>query len=212
MPIRDWAAIRKSLIANYNPQVDAQFGASPTTDQQQLINQMKVQSNDSSLIAQSRIALFNQQFPSTDAYAVFPDNWLIRPEYHRPQAIYQFVQIDNTGKVIGAPKYRITIPHHTSQKPTNPLPNYERGSWEIIYVLSDNSKITIHSLDEANGMTILNAAKALVDPPYLNNSYRSKSCLVSTSNPIAEITVKSRMAKFYSQGTKNVFPDWLVKW
>ena len=178
MPTRDWAAIRKTLIANYNPKVQSHFGATPSASDQLLMSQMLVKSNDSSLIAQSRMALFRQQYPesqSVEAYAVCPDGWLLRPEYHRPQGIYQFAEIDGNGKVIGSPKYRITIPHHTSTKVTNPLPNYQRGSWEIIYVLKDNSKITIHSLDEDNGKLILNAAKALVDSNYLVGSYMSKS-------------------------------------
>jgi len=215
MPTRDWATIRQGLIANYNPKVTAQFGATPTAAQQASMNQLLIQSRDSSLIAQSRIALFNLEYPSSgtdDAYAVCPDGWLLRPEYHRAQAIYQFVEIDNTGKVIGSPKYRITIPHHNSTKPTTALPNYQRGSWEIIYVLSDNSKITIHSLDQDNGMLILNAAKALVDSNYLIGAYLSKSCLVGSTTPIAQKIVKCRMAKFYSTGVLNVFPDWLVKW
>lgn len=101
MPIRDWAAIRKSLIANYNPTIAEKFGATPSAADNDSIQLMTVKSNDSSLIAQSRITLFNQKFPSGDAYAVCPDGWLIRPEYHRPQGIYQFVEVDNTGKVRG---------------------------------------------------------------------------------------------------------------
>ncbi|MEH2371766.1 hypothetical protein [Nostoc sp.] len=215
MPTRDWAVIRKSLIATYNPTIASHFGATPSTADNELIQLMTVKSNDSSLIAQSRITLFNQRFPSGDAYAVCPDGWLIRPEYHRPQGIYQFVEVDSTGKVIGSPKYRITIPQHKPQKlqlTQAPIPNYERGSWEIIYVLKDNSRITIHSKDEENGLLVLKAAKTLVDSAYLVGAYQSKSCLVKPSSSIAEITVKCRMAKFYSTGCLSVLPDWIVKW
>jgi len=59
-----------------------------------------------------------------------------------------------------------------------PIPNYERGSWEIIYVLKDNSRITIHSKDEESGLLVLKAAKALVESSYLVGAYQSKSCLV----------------------------------
>ena len=216
MPVRDWAAIRKSLIANYNPIIAGKFGETPSAADNESIQLMTLKSNDSSLIAQSRIILFNQKFPSSgDAYAVCPDGWLLRPEYHRPQGIYQFVEIDNAGKVIGSPMYRITIPHHKPAKVDShkaPIPNYERGSWEIIYVLKDNSRITIHSKDEKNGLLILEAAKALVESSYLVGAYQSKSCLVKSDNLIAEITVKCRMAKFYSTGCLTVLPDWIVKW
>ena len=148
----------------------------------------------------------------TSDVAAIPDNWRIRPEYQRPQVIYQFAQVNDSGTIIGAPKYQIAVPHHTSTEPTNPLPNYQRGNWEIIYVLSDNSKVTIHSYDETNGMTMLTAIKALITPSYLNNSYLAKSCLVVTNTPIAQINVKNRMAKYYSTGTKTDVPDWVVKW
>lgn len=144
--------------------------------------------------------------------AACPDGWLIRPEYHRPQVIYQFAEVANTGKIVGAPKYKITVPHHLSDEPDDPLPNYKRGNWEIIYVLKDNSKVTIHSFDESNGMIMLNAIKLRITPSYLVGAYLSKSSLVVTDTPIAEITVKNRMAKYYSTGTKNGLPDWIVKW
>lgn len=141
-----------------------------------------------------------------------PTGWQIRPEYHRPQAIYQFAQIDASGNIVGAPKYEITVPHHAATKPTTPLPNYQRGNWETIFVLNDNSKVTIHSLDAANGNLMLNAIKLLIDPAQLTNAYLSKSCLVITNTDIAQITVKNRMAKYWSEGAKNELPDWVEKW
>ncbi|MEH1851454.1 MAG: hypothetical protein V7L11_07155 [Nostoc sp.] len=144
--------------------------------------------------------------------AACPDGWLIRPEYHRPQVIYQFAEIDHSGNITGAPKYPITVPHHISTKPDDALPNYKRGNWEIIYVLKDNSKVTIHSFDEDNGMTMLNAIKLRITPSYLDGAYLSKSCLVVTDTDLAQITVKNRMAKYYSFGTKNALPDWVAKW
>lgn len=141
-----------------------------------------------------------------------PDGWQIRPEWHRPQVIYQFAQINSGGTIVGPPAYPITVPHHLPTQPTSPLPNYQKGNWEIIYVLNDNSKVTIHSLDETNGMTMLNAIKARIDPDYLTGAYLSKSCMVVTETPLAQITVTNRLAKYWSQGAKNNLPDWIVKW
>lgn len=144
--------------------------------------------------------------------ASLPDGWLIRPEYHRSQVIYQFAEIDDSGNIIGAPKYKITVPHHIADQPTTPLPNYQRGNWETIYVLNDNSKVTIHSLDADNGNAMLAAIKLRINPTYMTNAYLSKSSLVDTANEIAQITVKNRMAKYYSTGTKSELPDWIKKW
>ncbi|MEH1785882.1 MAG: hypothetical protein V7L23_09950 [Nostoc sp.] len=144
--------------------------------------------------------------------AACPDGWLLRPEWHRPQAVYQFAQIDANGNIIGAPKYKITVPHHIATKPTTGLPNYQRGNWETIFVLNDNSKVTIHSKDATNGNLMLDAIKLLIDPTQLTNAYLSKSCLVVTDTDIARITVKNRMAKYWSTGAKNEVPDWVEKW
>ena len=140
-----------------------------------------------------------------------PDSWLIRPENHRPQLIIQFGEI-LTNKKIGSPKYPLTIPHPKPNKPNKAaIPIYKKGNWEIIYVLKDNSKITIHALNEIEGMKILNAAKALVLPDYLNGAYLSKSSKVVTKSPLAEISVTPKMAKYFPDGRKSEKPEWIVK-
>ena len=153
-----------------------------------------------------------QNCAMNDDVATIPDGWALRPEYHRPQAIYQFAEVDSSGNIIGSPKYKITVPHHLSNKPDSPLPNYNKGNWEIIYVLNDNSKITIHSLDEANGQLLLAAILPRIDQRYLTNAYTSKSGLVVTSSPLQQITVTNRLCKYWSQGCKNELPDWVKKW
>jgi len=144
--------------------------------------------------------------------AAIPLGWQIRPEYQRPQGIFQFAQVDNNGNYIGAPKYQITVPHLLNNQSLNPLPNYIKGNWEIIYVLDDNSRVTIHSKDESNGMTVLAAIQQLIDPNYMTSAYISKSSLVTTETQIAQNTVKNRLVKYYSTGNKNGVPDWIVKW
>ncbi len=147
----------------------------------------------------------------TDCAAI-PLGWQIRPEYQRPQGIFQFAQIDNNGNYIGGPKYPITVPHLLNNQSLNALPNYIKGNWEIIYVLDDNSRVTIHSKDETNGMTVLTAIQQLIDPNYMTSAYISKSSLVTTQTQIAQNTVKNRLVKYYSQGNLNALPDWVVKW
>ena len=154
----------------------------------------------------------NKNEDCPECYAAVPDSWLIRPEHHRPQAVYQFAEINNDGEIIGSPKYSINIPHHKPQKPNSPtLPVYRKGNWEIIFVLSDNSKITIHALNQAEGYKVLNAAKSMVYPKYLIGSYLSKDGYVRTATPLAEIRVKLRMIKYFPQGRKDVKPEWIAK-
>ena len=147
-----------------------------------------------------------------ECYAAIPDMWLIRPEHHRPQAVYQFAEIDIAGNIIGSPKYSINIPHHINSKPVvSPMPQYTKGNWEIIYVLADNSKITIHSLNQKEGHKILDAAKKMISSSQLKKAYLSKDGLVQTAEPLAQIRVKLRMIKFFSEGRKNGKPDWIAK-
>ncbi|MBN3944120.1 hypothetical protein [Nostoc sp. NMS9] len=140
-----------------------------------------------------------------------PDSWLIRPEHHRPQLIVQFGEMLGNKKV-GSPKYTLTIPHPKPNKPNkSAIPAYKKGNWEIIFVLKDNSKITIHALNEIEGMKVLNAAKALVIPDYLKGGYLSKSGKVITPEPLAEIQVTPKMAKYFPNGRKSQKPEWIVK-
>jgi uncharacterized coiled-coil protein SlyX len=146
-----------------------------------------------------------------ECYAAIPDAWLIRPEHHRPQLIFQFGEILPNGK-LGSPKYEITIPHpRPGYKPTScPIPNYRKGNWEIIYVLKDNSKITVHAVDKAEGLKVLNACKSVVNPEYLKGAYLSKDGNVETAKPLAKIKVKGRMAKFFPEGRKESKPEWVI--
>ncbi|WP_138504069.1 hypothetical protein [Nostoc sp. PA-18-2419] len=140
-----------------------------------------------------------------------PDSWLIRPENHRPQMIIQFGEILGNKKV-GSPKYPLTIPHPKPNKPSkSAIPAYKKGNWEVIFVLKDNSKITIHALNEIEAMKVLNAAKALVIPDYVNNGYLSKSGKVITKTPLDEVVVTPKMAKYFPNGRKSQKPEWIFK-
>ncbi|MFN5595203.1 MAG: hypothetical protein ACK482_17495 [Aphanizomenon sp.] len=138
-----------------------------------------------------------------------PDMWLIRPEHHRPQVIYQFAEILN-GK-LGSPKYSIIVPHHKPNKPQSPLPEYKKGNWEYIYVLKDNSKITIHGINEGECTKMINAIKLLIIPEYLTGAYISKNSMIEPKQKLAEITVRNTRATYYKEGRKNGKPEWLVK-
>ena len=145
-----------------------------------------------------------------ECYIAVPDMWLLRPEHHRSQVIYQFAEIMPDGKT-GSPKYSITIPHHKPDKPESKLPDYKRGNWEFIYVLKDNSKITLHTLNEDEFKSLFDVIKTLIIPEYLEGAYVSKNSEIKPKEPLALITVKNTRATYYSKGRRNGKPDWLVK-
>ena len=156
-------------------------------------------------------AMIEEAVKKLDVTPAIPESWLIRPEHHRPQLIFQFGEMIAKDK-IGSAKYPLTIPHPKPNKPKKTsIPTYKKGNWEMIYVLKDNSKITIHALNEVEGMRVLNAAKALVLPDYLNGAYLSKSSKVITKTPLAEIFVTPKIAKYFPDGRKSTKPEWIVK-
>lgn len=170
-----------------------------------------IRKDDSALQVISKQLLLNTLI-GNDNYLAIPDSWLIRPEHHRRQAIYQFREVSST--IAKPPKYTLTIPHHLNMKPDRPgLPKYRKGNWEIIYVLKDNSKITIHAYSEAEGNKVLEACKKLVDKRYLVGAYLSKSGEVERKDKkkFETITVEPRIVKFWEEGRKKDKPDWAVK-
>jgi hypothetical protein len=144
-----------------------------------------------------------------------PDMWLIRPEHLRPQVVYTFSEINDQGKDIGKQNYSIIVPHHVPSKPPA-LPRYKKGNYEIIFVLKDNSKITIHSLDKFEGIKMLNAIKKQIIPEYLKGSYISKSEILNLPDDrkLKEIRVKNVSATYWENGRKTDEgkPKWKVKY
>jgi hypothetical protein len=156
--------------------------------------------------------LCSQKNEECECYAAVPDGWRIRPENLRPQMIFQFGEL--LQNKLGSPKYEICIPHpKEGYKPPAdkcPIPNYKKGNWEIIYVLNDTSKITIHALNEAEGQKVLKECIKIVNPKMLTEAYLSKNGLVQTKKPLAQITVKGRMAKLFPEGRRSEKPSWVV--
>lgn len=207
MPIRDWIAIRKSLVANYNPKVAAKFGDTPTNDEQTIINQMQIKSTDSNLIAQTRITLFNNQFP-VQSYAAVPEWWQIRIEAGRPQLIFMFAQKLGEDNFDSA-KYPLTIPHPiVKHYQTSPIPDYQKGQWEALLTLKDNSKLIINAISAEEAQRVLDACKLIIQPEFLQGALQRP--IAPRKGPeLLEINVSARRAEYFSTGLKNTVPDWI---
>jgi hypothetical protein len=164
-------------------------------------------------IANANTAISLCESKNDDVIAAVPDSWLLRPEHHRPQFVFQFGELLKDGKT-GSPKYELTVPHPKKDyKPLkSPLPIYTKGNWEVIYVLKDNSKIVIHAINEGEAKKVLNACKAFVEPAYLENSYLSKNSIVESSEPLKEFKAKPRFCKYFPNGRKNMKPEWMLQY
>lgn len=264
MTARDWALIRKYLVANYNVKVNNYFTSNPNTDLQTLC---LIQSKDSALIAEMRMSLFHQQAKPTDnpyqlvevsarffdscngttpvwkhrtvrcfkgqeshtvltfenladikgqqtcntgtCYAAVPEWWQIRLEGKRPQLVILFAEIDSNGNVVGSAKNPISIPHPIVQRQTTaPLPPYQKGQYEAMVTLNDNSKIIINAISAEVADSTLQAATKLVQPQYLEGAiYRPSAPRKGTE--LLQINVKAVRGEYFSTGLKNVQPDWV---
>ncbi|WP_375511421.1 hypothetical protein [uncultured Nostoc sp.] len=210
MPTRDWAKIRKLFIANFNPIVTSAFGSDTlSATDTALKDAMMIQTNDSSLIANSRLALYNQKFPS-QAVAAVPEWWQVRPEGKRPQLILLCGKKHDNGNV-GYLVYPITIPHPIiNRRATSPIPDYKKGNIEAILTLKDNSKVIVNTHDNDTANSLIEAIKLLIDPAYLEGSFTKVGLRKGQS--LLAITVAAKKARYFSQGLKNTKPDWIDKY
>jgi|GEM_PF-3407267 len=213
MPARDWASIRQQMISVFNPIVQGQFGANPTSAQQATINELLIKSNDSSLIAQSRIALFNQLFPWVNLpYALVPDAWQVRVEGNRPQLVFSFYSLDSNGNVLTLTDNELTIAHPIPQKPTvSSIPVHTKGDYISYNVYSDNSKLIINCATADQAQQVRDACIQLIQPSYASTIIQSPIKPRQTTNNITQVTVRPARAAYFSQGQKNTKPDWVVQ-
>lgn len=74
------------------------------------------------------------------------ESWQIRPEANRPMAAFLFGEWVAGSERIESPKWQITIPHFDPAR-MGEFDNtfgYEKGSYQYLFTLSDNSKIIFY--------------------------------------------------------------------
>lgn len=144
------------------------------------------------------------------AIAVLPLGYQIRPEGDRPQLILQCGEVTKDGNIKSA-KYPISIPHFKGYKlKESPLKEYVKGNFEYILVLKDNSRITIHTINEKEAEKVIQQLKKIIKPEYVVGSY-GKGGFLHRKEKIKEIKVKPKIAKYFSKGQKDTNPDWIVR-
>ena len=146
---------------------------------------------------------------SSSAYAVVPESWELRPEAQRPQLIIVFKEKLANG-TIGTSPYPLTIPHPIPDKPKScPIPDYQKGQWEGILVLKDNSKVIVNAISLEEADRILTVIKGIIYPAYLKGSYQKVG--QRKGQALKTINVIGKNAFYFSQGIKNARqPDWMV--
>lgn len=143
--------------------------------------------------------------------ASIPLSWPIRNEGNRPQMVLHCGEryTNKNGKIdYKSAMYPITVPHWRGTPNDKPkLPTYRKGNWEGIYVLTDNSKVTINAANEAECLKILNAIKPWIKKEMQEGAY-FKGGKINVE--IKSTIVKPIYGRFFGSGQKKSKPDWRV--
>lgn len=137
-----------------------------------------------------------------EAYAAVPEWWQIRPEGKRPQLVLQFCAKGDDGKY-GAPKYSLTIPHPklTTKVLSAPLPEYEKGNFEIQLRLKDNSHVIVNCSSKEEGERVLSILKGLISRDMLKDSYIKYS--ERNGRPVKTQKMAARFVTYFEKGIED---------
>lgn len=134
-----------------------------------------------------------------------PDWWQVRLGGNVPQIVCTFRR--------GATRtyHSLSIPHPLqTQKPENALiPEYTKGNWQGMIVLTDNSKFIVNCDSSAEAERICNIAASLIDSTFLPTPF--KVWLTERKGePVASDPMKPTSIMYYSTGQRNSNPDWYM--
>lgn len=146
-----------------------------------------------------------------DNFAVIPEWWQLRPEADRPQLIVQCAEKKEDG-TLGSAKYVVTIPHYRYSTPTPfaPFSSLNKGSFQGITTLKDNSKIIIYGNTALHTRQVLLAIDSEIDSAY-RLPFNPKVGPIGNPN-FKEVTVYPKYGKYFSTGARKTVPDWIVRY
>jgi hypothetical protein len=143
--------------------------------------------------------------------ATVPEWWQVRFEGGIPQIVISYREVKSDG-TFGDDWYPIIVPHpkSTDEPKAKLTSNYDKGKWQILLKLKDNSKVIIHAKAEQAGIDFMNSQiKPLIDPVYLTTAK-----LVTSHFPdsdFTEMTVTNKHVDYYATGNRKMKPTWRTK-
>ncbi len=148
----------------------------------------------------------------SNAIASVPEWWQIRAEAQRPQLVILYAEVLSTGKLTKS-RWSLTVPHYDRPKGFKPsIPEYQKGNWEGILVLTDNSKIIVNASSASECKRVINRLKILIPSSYRVKD--GKAIKAKVGERINADLKKARVipirADFYSTGARNMTPDWSI--
>ncbi|MBD2167122.1 hypothetical protein H6G04_22285 [Calothrix membranacea FACHB-236] len=145
-----------------------------------------------------------------ECIASLPERYQLSPDGHIPQMVYLFREVKEDNS-LGDDYYPITMPHptNTNASQQTALPNYKKGSWELILTLKDNSKVFVNAYSQEDAENEITAIKSKINSTYLENSIQKIG--QRKGQALKEITVKCVRVDYYPNGTKNAKPQWVKR-
>lgn len=158
--------------------------------------------------ANTSLCLAKNIYPSeSDCVLTLPERYQIPIDGQIPQLICVFREVreDNTW---GERMYPMTIPHPKSSVPptTRPLPDYKKGSWELMLTLKDNTKVFVNAVSMAEANTMVDYIKPLIADNFLENSFQKIG--QRKGQQLLELKVRVFKVDYFEKGTKNAKPTW----
>jgi len=149
----------------------------------------------------------NKECDCKESVLTLPERYQIPVDGHIPQIIYIFREINEDGSW-GERMYPMTVPHpqNTTAPSERPLPNYQKGSWELIFTLKDNTKVFINAVSMEECNRVIELVKPLIDRNFLESSFQKIG--QRKGQALLEIKVRIFKVDFYAKGTKNAKPTW----
>ncbi|MEH2448943.1 MAG: hypothetical protein V7K18_25105 [Nostoc sp.] len=158
--------------------------------------------------ANEEICNLKNKYPQDEAYLVTPEWWQVRV-FQRPQLVIQYAQLLPDNK-IGRSRWAVTIPHYNKPKEYKPkFPQYDKGNFEGILVLKDNSKIIINAKSKPECTRVLENFKLFINPVYLKDIQLPK--IGERPGVYKEVSVVHVYAHFFKDGQKDNVPTWSIK-
>jgi cell division septum initiation protein DivIVA len=149
-----------------------------------------------------------QQCRDFNAIATVPEWWQLRPEAGRTQGIYVYKELRGDG-TIGNDPYAITVPHCalTTAPGAAILPEYQKGNYQGVLFLKDNSKLVVNCVSEVECQRVIDKLSKVIKSDYLTGS--TTTIGKHKGRPFKEIRVKAQWLHFFPTGAKSMKPAYI---
>lgn len=151
------------------------------------------------------IKLRNQEPP----IAAVPEWWQIRIGNDRPQSVILYAEKLANGKISPKSRWPLTIPHYNEAFKKPRLPSYEKGQWEGILTLKDNSKLIVNAKTQKEAERMLRQLGKFIKGDMMLGA--TSKVGLRKGKKLKECKVIPVSISFFSQGQENTNPDWYAK-